>query len=365
MKLIWVSTHYNNTIGYSKVTYAILKHLATVPDLQLYHFGYRQHPTFRREDIMGLSTYVGCGTIISNPTSRAFGEENLLKYFDVVKPDIVVFYDDAGAVSFLTENYLPKDRKFKVWIYLDQNFKHPYTDTIVCDRYFIFSEQWRMPITTPQTVLLHAPSEWITPISDTDKAQFKEELLVKPNRPIFLCMNRNSERKRLDLLIQAFTMYINNGGEGHLIIHTKRAGFFNLGMVCKLEGAPIDYITITDGDVSDEVINKLLNVADYGVNTSDGEGFGLMALEMAKLGKPQVAMDIGSYRSFLNDKNAVLLKPTIIRHRNYDDRCGAITESTSAEAFAQAFKDVQEKDKPVIDITWGLALEGFKSLLTA
>jgi glycosyltransferase involved in cell wall biosynthesis len=220
-----------------------------------------------------------------------------------------------------------------------------------------------MPIDTPQTVVLHAPSEWIQPINEDIKKNFREELLVKEDRPVFLCMNRNSERKRLDLLIQAFTMYINKGSVGHLIIHTRRSGFYNLGMVCKLENAPIEYITITDGDVDDEVINKLLNVADYGINTSDGEGFGLMALEMAKLGKPQIAMDIGSYRSFLNDATAVLLKPTIIRHRNYDDMCGAITESTSVEAFAQAFIDVQGKEKPVVDITWETALAEFKSLL--
>jgi glycosyltransferase involved in cell wall biosynthesis len=312
---------------------------------------------------MGVSSYVGCGTVLTNPLTKGFGEEKLPKYLEVVKPDIVLFYDDIGAVSFLTSNCLPKKRKFKIWVYLDQNFKHGYTDGIVADHFFIFSEQWRMPIEAPQTVLLHAPSEWVVPISDTDKAIFREELLVKPNRPVFLCMNRNSERKRLDLLIQAFTMYINTGNEGHLVIHTKRDGYYNLGMVCKLENAPIDYITITDGDVEDSVINNILNIADYGVNTSDGEGFGLMALEMAKLGKPQIAMDIGSHRSFLNDNTAVLLKPTIIRHRNYDDRCGAITESTSVEAFAQAFKDVQAKDRPEVDITWELALEGFKSLL--
>jgi glycosyltransferase involved in cell wall biosynthesis len=115
----------------------------------------------------------------------------------------------------------------------------------------------------------------------------------------------------------------------------------------------MDSIRFIDANgLSDETINKLINVADYGVNTSSGEGFGLMALEMSYLGKPQVALDIGAYRSWLNDDNSVLLKPTQRIHMNYNDGGGAFSETTTPEAFAVGLRLVQTKRSPIVDFTW-------------
>ena len=51
---------------------------------------------------------------------------------------------------------------------------------------------------------------------------------------------------------------------------------------------------------SDEAINQLYNAADIGINTSDGEGFGLCQLEHMYTGAPQIVTDVGAYRDFLN-----------------------------------------------------------------
>jgi glycosyltransferase involved in cell wall biosynthesis len=61
--------------------------------------------------------------------------------------------------------------------------------------------------------------------------------------------------------------------------------------------------------VGDEGINQLYNAADIGINTSDGEGFGLCQLEHMLTGAPQVVMDIGSYRTFLDETTAVFVPP--------------------------------------------------------
>jgi glycogen synthase len=53
--------------------------------------------------------------------------------------------------------------------------------------------------------------------------------------------------------------------------------------------------------VPDETINEMYNATDIGINTSDGEGFGLCQIEHLFSGAPQIVTDVGSYRSFLDD----------------------------------------------------------------
>jgi glycosyltransferase involved in cell wall biosynthesis len=53
--------------------------------------------------------------------------------------------------------------------------------------------------------------------------------------------------------------------------------------------------------LTDKEINQIYHATDIGVNTSDGEGYGLCTLEHLFTGKPQIVTDIGVYRSFLTD----------------------------------------------------------------
>lgn len=66
--------------------------------------------------------------------------------------------------------------------------------------------------------------------------------------------------------------------------------------------------------IADDGVNQLYNAIDIGINTSDGEGFGLCQLEHMYTGAPQVVVDIGSYRTFLNESVATFI-PT--NHTDY------------------------------------------------
>lgn len=355
MRIVWVSAHYNDIIGYSKVTYEILKQMAKVPGFEVFHFGWREHPTFRREPIKGVSAYTGSG---QDPKAWngtcGWGEEKLPKYLSVVKPDLVIFYEEARLIRQLYNVCIPKDRKYQVWVYLDQLYKgNNLSGLETVNRFLIFAEQWRMPVDVPQTVLLHAPSDTIKKLPDVVVRDFRKTLTIPEGEKIYLSINRNSDRKRQDLLVQAWTKYKADGGDGYLVIVSRTLGYYNWNVLFAVENAPMDSIRFVDAtNLSDETINKFINVADYGVNTSSGEGFGLMALEMSFLGKPQVALDIGAYRSWLDDETAVLLKPTIRQHMNYNDGGGAFCESTTAEAFALGLRLVQTKRSPKVDFTW-------------
>jgi hypothetical protein len=60
----------------------------------------------------------------------------------------------------------------------------------------------------------------------------------------------------------------------------------------------------------DTAINEIYNAADLGINLSDGEGFGLCQIEHLYTGAPQIVTDIGTYRSFMDDKVCTFIPPT-------------------------------------------------------
>jgi glycosyltransferase involved in cell wall biosynthesis len=64
----------------------------------------------------------------------------------------------------------------------------------------------------------------------------------------------------------------------------------------------------------DEDINMFYNAANVGINTADGEGWGLCNFEQMGVGVPQVVPDIGGFKEFCNASNSVLVKPRVRYH---------------------------------------------------
>jgi hypothetical protein len=63
--------------------------------------------------------------------------------------------------------------------------------------------------------------------------------------------------------------------------------------------------------ITDEETNILYNVADIGINTCDGEGFGLCNFEQAAIGIPQIVPSIGGFIDFFDDSCAYLVDPIL------------------------------------------------------
>jgi glycosyltransferase involved in cell wall biosynthesis len=61
--------------------------------------------------------------------------------------------------------------------------------------------------------------------------------------------------------------------------------------------------------LTDFDINVMYNAADVGINTCDGEGFGLCNFEQAGVGVPQVVPNIGGFKDFFDNDNAIVLDP--------------------------------------------------------
>ncbi|HEX6716391.1 MAG TPA: glycosyltransferase family 4 protein [Pyrinomonadaceae bacterium] len=113
----------------------------------------------------------------------------------------------------------------------------------------------------------------------------------------FVVLNaaKHDVRKRMDLTIEGFARFVRNKPRDvKLYLHTG-ATFDGPDIRVLAERAGIaDRLISTDGwledhpAIDDERLNLLYNATDVGINTSGGEGWGLISFEHAATGAPQI-----------------------------------------------------------------------------
>ena len=363
MRLLFVSTHTDQHTGYSRVSNSLLKELVKVEGLEVFHFGFQRHPVFRREKIKGLTQYDAQAN--EDPKQQGFGFNCFLDYAKLVKPDVVMIYNDTMIINqFLA--IMPEQRDYKIWVYLDQVYKGCGLGKIkeMADKVFVFAKEWKLHDVENQFILHHAPDSSIKPL-DKEIVDKQKEMMKITGKTIFLNVNRNSQRKRLDLTIQAFKKYLEHDPDSHLIIATTSSGEYNIPNIVNIEEVPVDKVTFIDTEkqpLTDDQMNMLYNVADYGLNTANGEGWGLSTMDHAYLGKPQLVLDLGAYRSFLDEKSSVFVKPTLRNHIQ-NVGFGYFSESTTPELIAEGMKLLPAKEKPSIELTWQSVTEELRGML--
>ncbi len=359
-KLLFVSTHTDQITGYSKVAYNILKRLQDKTDLDIYHFGFQRNATYRRTKL-NITQYDAQAN--EDPKEHGFGFNCFPQYLKLVNPDIIFIYNDTLVVNqFLS--LIPETNTAKIIVYLDQVYKGTSLGEIHkrADKLAVFSPHWEFKfpedIKLPQFSLQHAPDDHVRKLSKAEIESFKEKNNLQ-GKTIFLNINRNSNRKRLDLTIQAFKHYLKTDKDAILILVTSSEGFYDINLVASIEQIPKENLMFLDtkeNKVTDEHINLIYNIADYGINTADGEGVGLSTLEHAYLGKPQLTLDIGSYRDFLTDEDSVLIKPTIRTHI-HNSGIGLFTETTTAEEVSIGLTQLKDKHSPKVTLNWDSIVE--------
>jgi glycosyltransferase involved in cell wall biosynthesis len=330
MRFLLVSTHTDQTTGYSKVAYNMLKQLATlVPKIKVFHFGFQRHPMSQslRKAPEGIIQYDAAAN--EDPKEEGFGFNKINEYIDTVNPDVVMIYNDPLIIYKFLEA-MKHDRAsspYKLWIYVDQVYDgiaQPLMDKIRnhADKVYCFTEAWKERLANygefPNVgILEHAvdPSVF-SKLSPEIRMSVRKTLGIPDNAIVFLNANRNSQRKRLDLTIAGFVRLITANPEipYYLIMATNASpqsgSYYDISRIFMREmqkyNAPNQLLvrmalvdTSPPNLIGDEGINQLYNASDIGVNTSDGEGFGLCQLEHMYTGAPQIVTDVGSYRSFL------------------------------------------------------------------
>lgn len=342
MRFVLVSTHIDQTTGYSKVSYNLLKQLSTlVPKIKVFHYGFQRHP--QSANIRKLPTGINVYDAAANedPKEEGFGFNKIHEYLDMVNPDIVMIYNDPLVIYRFIESmkHDPKSSTYKLWLYLDQVYEgiaQPVMDKLRnhADRVYCFTDYWKTKLLQygefkDVQILEHAVDPTIFSVLSAENRQSIRKGLAIPNDAIVvLNANRNSQRKRLDLTIMAFARLLKQNPDKpyYLLIATnispQTGAYYDVPRIITRElqkvELPIAMVqrfvlidTAPPNVISDDGINQLYNAADIGLNTSDGEGYGLCQLEHMYTGAPQVVTDVGSYRTFLDDSVAIFV-PSIM-----------------------------------------------------
>jgi len=121
-----------------------------------------------------------------------------------------------------------------------------------------------------------------------DRAALRRRLFGIDEGFVILNANRNNRRKRPDLTIEGFARFAATRPDASLCLHMDPVRDSDLRTLVQQAGIDPRRVIFSDRELTSEALNELYNACDVGVNTSAGEGWGLVSFEHAATGAPQV-----------------------------------------------------------------------------
>jgi len=283
LKLMIVTTHFNQVNGYSKVVWNMIQQLASQSWLSIVLFGTQKMVNADLGRTVPSSVKVIDGTALEKDKQTGFAFAELPATIQQEKPDIVLIYNDLAVIGTYIEaiRKSAEPRTYKIWAYVDLTYLAP-------------------------------PQAMIDVLNRDVERVF-----------CFTSFNKNIPRKRLDLLVISFVKLIVRFPTKNifmLIVADKgETGGYSLFDIfareIKLHNGSVDMfgnrllITSSATCYRDEDMNMLYNCGDVGVSCAEGEGFGLCTFEQMALGVPQVVPDINGYNEYCTSENSLMIKP--------------------------------------------------------
>jgi glycosyltransferase involved in cell wall biosynthesis len=337
-KVLFFGTHPIQYNGYSKVVYELARNLAKKKEIDLTVYGFqrfnKQMLPGHRTDTDGFKIYDAQSGEGEDKKTQGFGINEIIDKVSEIKPDICIIYNDMLVISNVLQQLINAKKNLsldnmKMVAYVDQVYLNQKKDFIknlnnFCDHVITFTEYWDKNIkeqgmTVPTTVIEHGfnPQE----MYPVDKAVARKYFNMNDDDFIILNLNRNQPRKRWDTCLKAFAEIVSRHPDSKikLLIATNIQGAWNLLELYERELGKRN-VSLEDGikhlividrpqQMSDFETNILYNVADIGINTCDGEGFGLCNFEQAGLGIPQIVPKLGGFVDFFKSDYAELIEP--------------------------------------------------------
>ncbi len=333
LKLLFVSTHTNQTNGYSKVSFNILNSLKDkLPWLDIVHFALQGLGSGDVGRKLNNSIRVINGSSLEKKHQGGFAFSELANTIRVEKPDIVMIYNDISVICAYLEE-LKKvhiNHSYKIWAYIDtlySSYPQQMIDIINRDvsQIFCFTKQWKNVlkkhnINRPISIIPHGIDRSVIKMLPKDIA--RQSVGLPKDAFIFTSFNRNHPRKRYDIMIMAFVELIIKHPTKPIFLMIvadkgNRGGYqlFDIfARELKLRSANIEQfgnrllITATDNvTFKDNDINLLYNVADAGLSCSEAEGWGLCPFEQMCIGIPQIVPNIHGFTEYCNSNNSILV----------------------------------------------------------
>lgn len=334
VRVVICGTHPSQYNGYSKVVYELAKYIGSYTNIELHVFGFqnfydgKEHKVERQ---LPKTVTVYDAFLNEEPKSKGFGETLIVDYLNRIQPDILIIYNDLVVITTLLDEIEKKlpSRRFKIYPYIDivyQNEKNIMIEKInsIVDGGIMFTEYWKNTIvmqgfTKQLFVLEHGFStDQYYPVPKHLARQF---FSLSDEDFVIVNLNRNQPRKRWDICMMVFVKFVamNPDKRIRMIIAASMNGSWDLIDIMISEtrkyGMSLEdikkHLVIMQNpqQLTDFDINVMYNAADVGINTCDGEGFGLCNFEQAGIGVPQVVPNIGGFKDFFDNDNAIVLDP--------------------------------------------------------
>ena len=247
---------------------------------------------------------------------QRFGYYDLESVLLKIKPNIVISINDNGAlekhckiIDYVNKKYELSIKKI-CYLPIDcYNLPKKFLEKITCDEMWALTkfgknEMLNTGFKLPIEILPHGidTNSFYSLKEKRDLLRVKwlpERLRVKF---IILNTNKNQIRKRLDITLKVFSnLFDIYPDKVAMILKTGLKPSLNDGglelmeEIEKLGKEKKDNIFVIDKSLSLKELNELYNLVDVNINTSIGEGWGIIPCEVALCGIPQLVPNNTSY----------------------------------------------------------------------
>lgn len=349
-KILWYGDAVSNT-GFARVTHSILEHLSKQHEVVVYGINYTGDPHPYPFKIYPAAAH--------NPNDR-FGIGRIQQIVETEKPDYFYCLNDIWIVNQVWEriHLLKGALGFKFIAYFPTDSER-YPDQML--RYI---KDWDFAITftieQAQRLMDHKvqPKQLgVIPhgldqgkFFEIDKKQARASLGLPQDKFIVFNGNRNQPRKMIDQTIKAFAEFAKDKDDVLLYLNMgeKDLGWSvkdlfetemtrrNIDPTAKLCLTPkINYMHAPP----DEQLNLIYNAVDVGINTANGEGWGLVPFEHAMCRKPQIVPNHTSCKDIWKDKGLLIDVAAWITDKDLGVERGIVDYKHAAELLQTLYED--------------------------
>jgi glycosyltransferase involved in cell wall biosynthesis len=369
MRLLIIGTHPSQTTGYSKVVYNIAKQLGRYPNVRSTIFGIQRFNNVNDNNRLDFPKNVAVWDVYAHDKNDyGFGTGSLSSFVITNDPDVVMVYNDAEVIKKYimnlqllkqSDDFKYMGRDFKIVAYLDQVHANHNPETIKyiaenTQHVFCFTEHWRnnylsyfneqerMIYNKQSSVVRHG----IHPITINDTTeQCKEYLNFPKDSFVFLNLNRFATKKRLDVSIIAFVKFLKKTNAKNAYLYFPAIADKDPYLLKHIYSNELrlnnlyfpNNLIIGNTLLSDDDIKKVYMASDVGLNSCDGEGFGLCNYEHAAYGKPQIVSKVGGLQDYFNENNSLVCIPKYISYSMDNERGEVIDSDELAEKMSKYY----------------------------
>jgi len=260
------------------------------------------------------------------PVDGYGNHETIRSVLRTEKPDVLWFMTDPRFYVWLweIENEIRANVPL-VYYHVWDNFPVPFfnsvyyqsTDEVVCISKVTHKIVQEAAPNVNSYYLPHAVNSEIfkkyTSKEDKDKAKGLKEQIFKnsspdirnDNKKIFFWNNRNARRKQSGTLIWWFKEWLDKVGHDKaiLLMHTDARDPHGQDLPHIIEHLGLDggQVILSTQKCAPEQLAAMYNMADYTINISDAEGFGLATLESLACGTPIIVNMTGGLQEQVTD----------------------------------------------------------------